>query len=529
MTDDTISISAPMRSIVPMMQASALGLLLWIVATIPAQVSRAGDGDEPRGWFMDVQRYHPTFDTLGGFQVESSRVLDLWQPAFGLHFNYANRPLSQFEIVDGLRQVVNAPVNDLFAMDLQAAVGLRYADVAIVVPVTLAMKSSSDAVYGLPHLSEPYAGVGDIRFALKGALIDSRNHPVGLALLLPVSLPTGNAYVYNGTWGASFAPQLIVETSQLAGKLHAAVNVGPSLTSSVVYESVDGHEILRSGPELRLSVNVGYRVAEPVDLNGEIVSAFGLGGEPAATRNPVELRIGARLYPKEWLSLDIALGTGLSPGVGSPVFRLVFGASFTPDLARDSDGDGLRNRDDACPDDPEDLDGFVDGDGCPDLDNDRDGVADSEDRCPGSPESPNSYHDEDGCPDLANSSAQCLPPASLQISSVRSLVPEGDSIAPGDCYWLEVEVLNSGAGAARDVWLEFEFAGGSTSGLEFEPPSNVPLLAPGESTRLRFPFCVAVDAFVGRRSGRFAARDACGSPTLRAQIELDVRTLTDVE
>jgi OmpA-OmpF porin, OOP family len=51
----------------------------------------------------------------------------------------------------------------------------------------------------------------------------------------------------------------------------------------------------------------------------------------------------------------------------------------------DRDGDGIPDRADRCPDEPEDFDGFQDDDGCPDLDNDNDGVPDAQDRCPNTP------------------------------------------------------------------------------------------------------------------------------------------------
>lgn len=96
----------------------------------------------------------------------------------------------------------------------------------------------------------------------------------------------------------------------------------------------------------------------------------------------------------------------------------------------DRDGDGVPDRRDFCPDNPEDLDGWEDEDGCPDPDNDGDGVpdvddacprepgppeargcpvvdrdgdgvADDVDRCPDAPETLNDYLDDDGCPDVA--------------------------------------------------------------------------------------------------------------------------------
>ncbi|MCA9759813.1 MAG: PorV/PorQ family protein, partial [Candidatus Eisenbacteria bacterium] len=48
----------------------------------------------------------------------------------------------------------------------------------------------------------------------------------------------------------------------------------------------------------------------------------------------------------------------------------------------DRDGDGIPDNVDACPDAPEDFDGFADTDGCPDPDNDGDGVLDVNDDCP---------------------------------------------------------------------------------------------------------------------------------------------------
>ena len=95
---------------------------------------------------------------------------------------------------------------------------------------------------------------------------------------------------------------------------------------------------------------------------------------------------------------------------------------------KDTDGDGIVDRLDKCPNEPEDKDSFEDQDGCPDLDNDKDGVPDKDDKCPNEagpvenqgcpdkdtdgdgiidrldkcpdqPETKNGYQDEDGCPD----------------------------------------------------------------------------------------------------------------------------------
>ena len=69
---------------------------------------------------------------------------------------------------------------------------------------------------------------------------------------------------------------------------------------------------------------------------------------------------------------------------------------------QDKDKDGIKDKDDRCPNDPEDFDGFEDGDGCPEFDNDGDGIPDSSDKCPNEKEDMDDFEDDDGCPDFDN-------------------------------------------------------------------------------------------------------------------------------
>jgi OOP family OmpA-OmpF porin len=68
----------------------------------------------------------------------------------------------------------------------------------------------------------------------------------------------------------------------------------------------------------------------------------------------------------------------------------------------DTDGDGIPDSVDQCTLEPEDKDGYLDDDGCPDVDNDGDGIPDSKDQCPNEPEDYDGYKDDDGCPDPDN-------------------------------------------------------------------------------------------------------------------------------
>jgi outer membrane protein OmpA-like peptidoglycan-associated protein len=102
-----------------------------------------------------------------------------------------------------------------------------------------------------------------------------------------------------------------------------------------------------------------------------------------------------------------------------PVVVLIAFLGVRTAHAFDSDDDGIPNKYDLCPKDPEDKDGFEDQDGCPDPDNDKDGICDpwvaqsgqsakfagqcrGSDKCVNVPEDKDGFEDEDGCPDPDN-------------------------------------------------------------------------------------------------------------------------------
>ncbi len=143
----------------------------------------------------------------------------------------------------------------------------------------------------------------------------------------------------------------------------------------------------------------------------------------------------------------------------------------------DMDRDGIADRLDACPRDPEDFDGFEDTDGCPDEDNDQDGILDSADACPDSPEDRDGFQDDDGCPDPDNDgdgipdAADGCPNAAEDLDGFRDqdgcpdLDNDGDGVAdtddtcPGTPTGMRVDEHGCPAAAAapdmaRDLILE---------------------------------------------------------------------------
>ena len=134
------------------------------------------------------------------------------------------------------------------------------------------------------------------------------------------------------------------------------------------------------------------RVGAALELGAELVGATALGSpfSQDERRNPLEAMLGARFFLAPKWQLSVGAGPGLSRGYGSPALRFFAGFLYAPQGPEapkkvvalpesDSDGDGVPDKDDACPRVP----GPKENRGCPRvLDTDGDGVPDSEDRCP---------------------------------------------------------------------------------------------------------------------------------------------------
>ena len=100
------------------------------------------------------------------------------------------------------------------------------------------------------------------------------------------------------------------------------------------------------------------------------------------------LRLDGRIDYLPNSSLSATQGSALTLGASAGLSVFAFGGP-----PRDSDGDGVPNKIDECPDTP--LGAVVDAQGCP-LDGDGDGVFDGIDRCPDTPQG--AFVDEYGCP-----------------------------------------------------------------------------------------------------------------------------------
>ncbi len=157
--------------------------------------------------------------------------------------------------------------------------------------------------------------------------------------------------------------------------------------------------------------------------DGETVFGYAEGGGASyldGSSPTIGTSLGMEYFFNDAISMDLAarysylidndldnIGTSAMWGAdhvdaNSGLLELTLGLTVYFGGNNDYDNDGILNDDDACPKVAEDMDGFQDEDGCPELDNDRDGLNDDCDKCPDQPEDMDGFMDEDGCPDPDN-------------------------------------------------------------------------------------------------------------------------------
>lgn len=384
---------------------------------------------------IDTQLFRPALDSYGIFTVERAQTARQWAFGAQVYFNYALNPLrlAMFDAATGGPKTT-ALLDWQITLNFGAHLGLTHW-LELVVDVPLSAQSYT-AAYGshgpAPTLERtgfyapgPYTNIGppdaaplDPRIGLKARLF--RRGLFGMAFAAVATLPFGDDSAFLGNGGFTFRPTLIADLTR--GPLTIALNLGAIVRpETIVY---DPHEVaigaaspralIGVGHELTWSAGAAYRFVKWVALAAELYGLVPLvhsANRPgdAARDHTAEILGGLQIFPGRGLIIAVGAGANIAPSaLRHDDVRAFVGltwtkpATATPTLSGDDDGDGIVNGLDLCPNEPEDKDGFEDGDGCPDPDNDRDGVSDAEDRCPTDPEDRDAFEDEDGCPELDN-------------------------------------------------------------------------------------------------------------------------------
>lgn len=359
-------------------------LVAALVAGTPAEAQDAG------GVRMDIS--HARYDATGtGLSVTASpQTLELLQGGGGFSFHISDRPFALYDHGDD-DELWSVIVQSQLMIDLHGVIGFRYVDLGIVLPVAPVVVWGVDPTGGdFPVLGDDTGGVGDLVLIPKVMILNPAKRKFGLGVQVPVSLPTGHASRYLGDGGVGLAIEVLAELR--LERFGVVANLAPlDLRPRVEY----GGFVRQVGMSWAFGVSGG--LARTLDLRAEIWGTQAFQGEHGKTT--AEWSLSVSLKPSEMLEMELGVGSGIV-GLGTPRLRAFAGLRFTSPWKGDSDGDGVIDSADACPDAPEDEDGWDDSDGCPDPDNDLDGIPDEQDGCPDNAGPAAEGDRPAGCPEL---------------------------------------------------------------------------------------------------------------------------------
>lgn len=268
--------------------------------------------------------------------------------------------------------------------------------------------------------------VGDMRLDARGVLWESTDRRTSIGATAGVTFATGTQTALGGDRGATGL--LLASVEHDFGDFFITGHIGPHFRPLGSLGGVNGD--LYVGNELRYAVGAFLPLRDGrVRLGLEVWGSTGIqkvaGNDTFFTgRNTtVEWMAQGRFLldeSKRFFS-NVGGGTRLSGGYGAADFRVLasvgmyltlddFNSKAPPPKLQiesrpehyelDSDGDGIPDELDRCPDEPEDGLPPHPSDGCPALpDRDGDGIPDAQDQCPDEPEDFDGLQDEDGCPE----------------------------------------------------------------------------------------------------------------------------------
>jgi hypothetical protein len=314
------------------------------------------------------------FLTLGG--TETAPRGDV---AFGVYTTYLSRPVVLASVSGGSASTDYAVDNQIDASFLFAYGVTDRLQLEAVVPVTLSQTGSGASSVTGATSGLPTTGVRDVRFGLAYALVPRRRidpqasvedptlprpSVFGLTARFDVSAPTGDTAGFGSDGYSVWSPSVAGDYRR--GAWFAGAELGLRLRKT---EELEG---ARVGSQAFVGAGIGREIL-PRDLLSVAAEAYLLPTfseqhtvlAPPQSVGTVSSPNGSYIVPAEWMlsvrsaplldgDVQVQLGGGGSipfsstEPITNPRFRFALAIRYAP-LGRDSDGDGVLDRDDKCP------------------------------------------------------------------------------------------------------------------------------------------------------------------------------------
>jgi outer membrane protein OmpA-like peptidoglycan-associated protein len=294
--------------------------------------------------------------------------------------DYARNPLTLYTVKDGERgERAGTVVSDQLNLHVAAALGFKFALLSLDLPIALVNAGPNPSPAGTSGFSSPSgAALGDLRVGLRVPFVQLGLEPgkdavFAAALTGSMWIPTGDPAAFTSDGSVRGAPGLAF--GGRAGFLRYGVNAGLALRPARLFaEAQYGTQFTFGGGVAAVLADDVLQVGPEVYGSTVVDNGDAFGRRTTNVEGILGTRV--RLGP---LVLGGGAGPGLAKAAGTPAFRAVLSLAYAP-KDEDRDNDGVKDRQDACPD----VVGVASSDprmsGCPDRDGD--GISDDQDACP---------------------------------------------------------------------------------------------------------------------------------------------------
>lgn len=282
------------------------------IALCAPRPAAAQDAEPVRN--LDIELLRPTFSYRSIPGLDTPDIGEEGQLRMGLLAQFERDPLVLYEFENELGGVVGnrATMQLGVSWDFFERAGVR---------LTLPVNSNFGST--VPDLDADTAGLGDIGAGIRFLALRTGGFQVGVRadMLFPSNFPR-NAWLGE----ADIRPLVGLLVRQDIGRFSALLDAGATIRSAI-----DTEQDFTLGSELSITPGLMYEVSPDflhVYADGFIRGGFSNLFQGGA-ENPIETVLGAQLFPKENVLVDVGAGRGWNEGYGTTDFRIFGGLTYT--------------------------------------------------------------------------------------------------------------------------------------------------------------------------------------------------------
>ena len=357
---------------------------------------------QPKAEGFALNRYEPSDRGSDWFANESLDLRGHLRGAAGLVLDYGHKPLVIYDLDGDERSTIVE--NQLFGHVGGAIVLSDMIRVGLDLPVALWQSGDGGSTATQTFESSNATTLGDARLSGNVRLLGQYREPFTLAAGLWLHVPTGSRDAFTGDGNVRVHPQLMAagDVGMFTYAARAGVNVRGN--SDDFAGSPTGTEVAFAGA-------AGVRLLEgKITLGPEFFGSTVVTDADAFFKrrtSPFEVVFGGHFQAAKQIKVGVGVGPGMTRAFGTPQLRMLAGVEWVepapekkaPPPPADRDGDGIYDREDACPDVPGVRTDDPKTNGCPPpSDRDKDTIIDPEDACPDEPGVKTDDPKTNGCP-----------------------------------------------------------------------------------------------------------------------------------